>query len=911
MQDLQGVTAAEFKASVQSPKAKFEILTYPSGVATWIDLTNLGAVPIAPVVAPDIGAYEFQRGPVPDIGAYEYQQGYAIEGGVNYLKSFSMSLGGASMTPDPVAGTWSATIDNPDGMFYPENTESAYCDYFVTGRKVRISVGGTFAGVDKYWQRLIGVMDSPRFGAEIGGEVQLKGMDYFQYLADFKLKSPDNYWGDVAVISTLDPVESLGAEIYAENDALEVGAGEANNITNWGAPAEITLSVEADAGGGSTYVMKAVLGSAPTATVETFTTPGDLTWTCPDGVMSIDVEAWGGGGGGGGTVYPAYGGGGGGGGAYSKKTSIAVTPGQTYAFKVGAGGLLGWANYYDGYNGEDSYFIDLLTVLAKGGQGGQYPRSGIGPNGISGYGGAAASGVGDTKYSGGDGGGGTNNGSGGGSSAGTGAAGGSGGDASASYGGVRGIAPAGGTDGGDGGNAGLDGQSAPGNGGGGGGAGRDGRGGGDGAGGKVVVSYTIDGAFASPITNIDIGNVTAGTKYKVTLKYNISSGATPSLTAGIYVGAIRQGEASALTSTAWPPVTIYFTATDSGAAKVIFDLSVPSGSAEFEFDQISLKEVSSIGILPRYALPADCTGVYYVTLNGTQIWYGVDPNGWFYDAEHNEIYFSPNSTVVAGTNNLIVYYHTAQIPLYVVADILVDAGLYATRAEALAAMIYNQVGPSIDRVWFEAGTSALAAITMLCERCNFRFYFAYDGAPVFIPESPVKAAGAEDFAFEQNHIASPERFDDASELFNSINIEGEKISQPIGLDQTMPSNYKGSDSDAASIAAYGEKTKSISNYLFQSDAACAAMATALLAAFKDGKKHLSFNTEFFPAPLELGDTVRAQVRLASGSGALWGTFHWSDGTLWGSNGTVIVHRGKIRDIKIDNFGTTHILELAE
>jgi hypothetical protein len=45
-----------------------------------------------------------------------------------------------------------------------------------------------------------------------------------------------------------------------------------------------------------------------------FTTAGNSTWTCPVGVTSVQVEAWGGGGGGGGcgAIYTGAGGGAGG-----------------------------------------------------------------------------------------------------------------------------------------------------------------------------------------------------------------------------------------------------------------------------------------------------------------------------------------------------------------------------------------------------------------------------------------------------------------------------------------------------------------------------------------------------------------------------------------------------------------------
>ncbi|MFA5853951.1 MAG: glycine-rich domain-containing protein [Patescibacteria group bacterium] len=128
------------------------------------------------------------------------------------------------------------------------------------------------------------------------------------------------------------------------------------------------------------------------------------TWTAPTGVTSVDVEVWGGGGGGGGQQrIVSDGGGGGGGGGYSKKTSISVTPGNTYAVGVGAGGLGGTC--ITGVAGDDSYFIDTSTVMAKGGSGG--PNS-TGTPGSGGAGGAAASGVGDTKFSGGNGGKGSN-----------------------------------------------------------------------------------------------------------------------------------------------------------------------------------------------------------------------------------------------------------------------------------------------------------------------------------------------------------------------------------------------------------------------------------------------------------------------------------------------------------------------
>lgn len=127
---------------------------------------------------------------------------------------------------------------------------------------------------------------------------------------------------------------------------------------------------------------------------QTFGSSG--TWTCPAGVTTITVEAWGAGGAGGGNASNRDGGGGGGGGAYSKSTTISVTPGVTYAVNVGTGGS---GTTLDGTAGGDSWFDNATVLLAKGGAGG---ISGTLVSGAAGgNGGAAGSGVGTTKFSGG------------------------------------------------------------------------------------------------------------------------------------------------------------------------------------------------------------------------------------------------------------------------------------------------------------------------------------------------------------------------------------------------------------------------------------------------------------------------------------------------------------------------------
>ena len=115
-----------------------------------------------------------------------------------------------------------------------------------------------------------------------------------------------------------------------------------------------------------------------------FTTSG--TWVCPQGVTSVQIEAWGGGGGGGGAANTTnYRGAGGGGGAYQKITSLAVTAGQTYTVTIGSGGIAGTVSANGGLGSNSTFMLGATSLLiANGGSGGQtqttssFPIAGIG-----------------------------------------------------------------------------------------------------------------------------------------------------------------------------------------------------------------------------------------------------------------------------------------------------------------------------------------------------------------------------------------------------------------------------------------------------------------------------------------------------------------------------------------------------
>ena len=212
---------------------------------------------------------------------------------------------------------------------------------------------------------------------------------------------------------------------------------------------------------------------------QTFNSSGTV--VLPPGVTCAQVEAWGGGGRGGSTVASANEAGGAGGGAYSRSSVIAS---GTQTVTVGAGSTTTAP-------GGDSWFSTPTTILAKGG-------NSVADNATGGAtGGAAASGIGDVKFSGGTGANGSNGnfGGGGGSSAGIAANGTNATDDDGA------IAPLGGGNGGNGGNSNPENGDpgiAPGGGGGGVRSGGGNQTGGAGANGRVIVSWIDVSSFSTP-----------------------------------------------------------------------------------------------------------------------------------------------------------------------------------------------------------------------------------------------------------------------------------------------------------------------------------------------------------------------------------------------------------------------------
>lgn len=234
-------------------------------------------------------------------------------------------------------------------------------------------------------------------------------------------------------------------------------------------------------------------------TTETFTTPGQATWTSPL-TGTVKTELWGAGAGGGGNAVASDGGGGGSAGGYGRLDEYSVAQDAVYTFNVGTQGV--GVTSLAGTAGGVTWWRSAADFQVPGGTAGKVVSGGL-PGGVAtAIPATDASFVGTftAKTAGGNGGAGVNNnnggGGGGGGSPGDTGAGGAGGTGGVGIGGTAGAAgTTNGGIGGVGGGGAADGIApVSGNGGGGGGSGEGVVKGGDGTSGKVTLTYTIAGA---------------------------------------------------------------------------------------------------------------------------------------------------------------------------------------------------------------------------------------------------------------------------------------------------------------------------------------------------------------------------------------------------------------------------------
>jgi len=408
--------------------------------------------------------------------------------------------------------------------------------------------------------------------------------------------------------------------------------------------------------------------------------------------------------------------------------------------------------------------------------------------------------------------------------------------------------------------------------------------------------YVTLGQFAS-VQKDEIATVVQGTEYRIKIKYERVSGSSAAWI-GLYQtvsSVVTLVKKIPLTSFSWGWATATFEALKSDvlAMRVVSEdgeeddeirldtvsLKLSSGGDELyvEEDALDSDEDNEANNVSDWTVLSGCTfeaeaddsgGSAYVAVfkrTGSfneQVTQGSrdsngDFDGWLYNNDTKIFKFDQDRYVENGTANLNIYYYTSQAPENMVADILVMAGDYADRATALAAMDYTATGILIERPRFEAGTTKLEAIRMLAERCNYRFWIAYDGTPCFKPAPAAK--DTPDFTFTSwSNFSSHNYKQDKTQVKNQISIEGD-AEEPFAVTSGQrDSKLSATAEDQDSIDENGLKTESISNVLFQDAASIIAMCAALLAEKKDAKWYVPASTPK-PVPLEVGDTIQWTV----------------------------------------------------
>ncbi|MDD4876864.1 MAG: hypothetical protein PHQ86_07045 [Dehalococcoidales bacterium] len=178
-------------------------------------------------------------------------------------------------------------------------------------------------------------------------------------------------------------------------------------------------------------------------------------------------------------------------------------------------------------------------------------------------------------------------------------------------------------------------------------------------------------------------------------------------------------------------------------------------------------------------MPTACKGIYRAFLynESTEEYDELTLNSEFtYDWEDNQfVFLHPRVPFENKTNGLYIYYFTAQTVENVVADLLIEAGLltHSEKQSWLANTdLVTPTGKTIDRVWFDSGTSYIDAIELLTERVIYRFGVADLGQPFFKTIPVLLSTTAKRLNDGEYIVRNIE--DRIDELYNHFYLIGEK-----------------------------------------------------------------------------------------------------------------------------------------
>ncbi|MFA5430516.1 MAG: hypothetical protein WC329_05115 [Candidatus Omnitrophota bacterium] len=341
----------------------------------------------------------------------------------------------------------------------------------------------------------------------------------------------------------------------------------------------------------------------------------------------------------------------------------------------------------------------------------------------------------------------------------------------------------------------------------------------------------------------------------------------------------------------------------------------PAAAGSMLFDELTIHQVQNRAYpMTTTEYPADpaAKGCFLLQMEvspGVYEDYFVNED-FTWDRDTSTLNFVPDWEMPAAGTNFVAHVYEAWAPEDVIFELLANAGLYTSKAAAEADAVFTATGITIDRVGFEAGTTGLEAIRLITERCNYQFFFRYDGKPVFKPKPAIKASGSEDLDLAAAQIANAQHIKNDKEFYNRIILTGELQDRESKDDLGDKAELTATASDAVSIAAFGEKSLLIKNTLWQDQATIDAAAAALLAELKAAKDYLKFDLKVCPLPTEMGDTIEADIQLvpSSGVGGSYGIAEYGIDD-YGDDGILVAERGLVRDIKLNNFDLAVTLEL--
>lgn len=113
------------------------------------------------------------------------------------------------------AYSFSITCLNTDKRYFSWNTASLYYNWLKQGRRIRIKAGIEIDPDDFYYQWIIGRVDDYSLSTVAGEEVcTISGRDFMRAILDYKLYSPNTYWGAIEKFNT-----SSGVANYSSTGA--------------------------------------------------------------------------------------------------------------------------------------------------------------------------------------------------------------------------------------------------------------------------------------------------------------------------------------------------------------------------------------------------------------------------------------------------------------------------------------------------------------------------------------------------------------------------------------------------------------------------------------------------------------------------------------------------------------------